>query len=388
MSGQLTIFLLLFGGVQALLFSVFLVSKRLYHSGYIFLLLYFGVLLLQITVKIMSKVWLMENWQLLYGLSYHLPLLYGPLIYLFVRGLVLKKGFKTDEFLHFVPFVILFLYYILYDPNDYNPGMLWIAFNSKGRLLFQLVSLVAYHYMSYKIWAQHKNSLKKYFSAIQQVQMHWVKQFIYASFIVCTIVSITLFVLYVRYPWGHEWRYGFVAVTLFIYWITYTALTQPAVFAVIRGTVNKQEEAAPMIPKLVVYHPGKKYANSGLSDEEISRIVSHLEQTMEQEKLYLDPELTINDLSEKIHCLRHHLSQVINDRLHQSFYDYVNQYRVREAKRMLSDNRMGHIKISAVAYDSGFNSLSTFNGVFKKLTGITPSTYRKKQIDQSRKLRV
>ena len=82
---QVTIFLLLFGGLQGILFTLFLVRKKLHRSGYIFLLFYFAVLLMQITLKVMSKGWLMGNWPLLYQASYHLPFLYGPLAFLFAR---------------------------------------------------------------------------------------------------------------------------------------------------------------------------------------------------------------------------------------------------------------------------------------------------------------
>ena len=81
---QLNIFLLLFGGLQGLLLSLFLVRKRTYRSGYIFLIAYILVMLLQITMKVVSKIWLMENMPTLYSLSYRLPLLYGPLAYLMV----------------------------------------------------------------------------------------------------------------------------------------------------------------------------------------------------------------------------------------------------------------------------------------------------------------
>ncbi|MBP6829030.1 MAG: AraC family transcriptional regulator, partial [Saprospiraceae bacterium] len=73
---------------------------------------------------------------------------------------------------------------------------------------------------------------------------------------------------------------------------------------------------------------------------------------------------------------RHNLSQAINERLQKNFYDYLNEYRVRAARAHLADPGNDHLKIAAIAYDAGFNSLSTFNDVFKKLTGHTPSAFR------------
>ena len=113
MSSQLTIFLLFFGGLQGLLFSSFLFRKKLHKAGYICLLLYFAVLLLQITLKLMSKGWLIDNWMPVYELSYQLPFLYGPLLYLFVRQLLYQQSFKYSDLLHFVPFFILALFFAL-----------------------------------------------------------------------------------------------------------------------------------------------------------------------------------------------------------------------------------------------------------------------------------
>jgi AraC-like DNA-binding protein len=91
--------------------------------------------------------------------------------------------------------------------------------------------------------------------------------------------------------------------------------------------------------------------------------------------------LNIDKLSKLISSNRHHLSQVLNQKLGLSFYDYINTYRVNEAKILLTDAARADHKIAAIAYDAGFNSLSAFNDVFKKMTGQTPSQYRKQPAD-------
>jgi AraC-like DNA-binding protein len=100
--------------------------------------------------------------------------------------------------------------------------------------------------------------------------------------------------------------------------------------------------------------------------------------------------LNIDKLAEELSCQKHHLSQALNDVLHQSFNEYVNQKRVQEAKMILSDLSFNHHKIASIAYDAGFNSLSSFNEIFKKIEGLTPSQFRKlsQQQNQSRVQRV
>jgi AraC-like DNA-binding protein len=110
----------------------------------------------------------------------------------------------------------------------------------------------------------------------------------------------------------------------------------------------------------------------------LNRIIAALEQKMKTDKPYLDPQLTIDELASAINCSRHHLSQAMNERLSHTFYDYINQYRVAEAKALLADPARASHKIAAIAFDAGFNSISTFNDVFKKIAGQTPTQYRKK----------
>lgn len=377
---QVNIFILLFGGLQGLLLSLFLIRKKWYRGGYIFLLLYFSVMLLQIAMKVISKIWLMQNWSILYEVSHYLPLLYGPLIFLFARQSLLNKKFRPADFLHFLPFILLVAGLVMVVVfSAYNPYSGFFYRRDTGMAL-QLISLIAYHGLAIQCWNDYRKSLKAYFSDTQRLQMSWIRQFIFASFIVCSVIAIAVYLIYIHHPQSLPYRQLFAVLAVFIYWISYTALTKPSVFSVIRGFGNEQAELL-FLPKMTVHRPEKKYSNSGLSEEDKANILSALQKTMTEQKPYLNPDLTINDLAAMIKCNRHHLSQVMNESLQQSFYDYINQYRVDEARQMLADPLKEEFKIASIAYDAGFNSLSTFNDVFKKITGTTPSAY-KKQLHQ------
>jgi len=97
---------------------------------------------------------------------------------------------------------------------------------------------------------------------------------------------------------------------------------------------------------------------------------------MESERLYTDCELSLQKVSERLSIPPHHLSQIINERLNQSFSDFINFYRVEEVKKNLLDPSKKHYSILALAENSGFNSKSSFNSVFKKHTNGTPSEFR------------
>jgi AraC-like DNA-binding protein len=121
-----------------------------------------------------------------------------------------------------------------------------------------------------------------------------------------------------------------------------------------------------------------KYQKSGLSADKAKTIKEKLSKLMEEEKPYLDSNLTLTRLAESLNVSPHNLSEVINTQLQQTFFDFVNQYRVEQVKKDLADPRKQHLTFLALALDAGFSSKSSFNAIFKKHTGLTPSEYMKK----------
>jgi AraC-like DNA-binding protein len=97
-------------------------------------------------------------------------------------------------------------------------------------------------------------------------------------------------------------------------------------------------------------------------------------------ELYKDHEITLRTFSKKLSLTPHVVSQVINEQLSFNFNDFINSYRVEEAKKMLRDTEMRNYTIASIAYDCGFTTLSSFNSAFKKFTSITPSQFRSKRL--------
>lgn len=122
---------------------------------------------------------------------------------------------------------------------------------------------------------------------------------------------------------------------------------------------------------------GQKYAKSGLADEQLHKYKHSLQSLMQQHKVYMHPGLTLPKLSELVRCPINHLSQVINAGFGMSFFDYLNSYRIEEAKRLLKERGDQPRSILNVAFDVGFNSNSAFYSAFKRLCGQTPAQYRR-----------
>jgi AraC-like DNA-binding protein len=126
--------------------------------------------------------------------------------------------------------------------------------------------------------------------------------------------------------------------------------------------------------------PGsRRYAKSGLGEAAMAELLAALKVSMEEKRIYLDPELSLPRLARELGCSVNHLSQAINAGHNLSFFDYINRYRVAEAARMLRQKDCQFPAILDVALSVGFNSTSTFYTAFKKATGQTPAKYRRTQ---------
>ena len=115
---------------------------------------------------------------------------------------------------------------------------------------------------------------------------------------------------------------------------------------------------------------------ASLPRERVRRLLSCLEQRMEKDRAYLNPELDLATLAASLEITAHQLSQLLNRELGASFADYVNGHRIREAQRILRDPARREETILAVALESGFRSKNTFNAAFRKHAGTTPSAFR------------
>jgi AraC-like DNA-binding protein len=161
-----------------------------------------------------------------------------------------------------------------------------------------------------------------------------------------------------------------VMAVVLIYSMGYFGLRQPAIFT--RAFVT-QPAALPAS----VDPAETKYRRSGL-DRETGRVfLNELTRHMETNKPYLEGDLVLPQLAQQLGISANYLSQVINEQLQVNFYDFINGYRVEEAKGLIRNAGKKNANILNIALDSGFNSKSAFYTAFKKATAMTPTQYRK-----------
>ena len=125
----------------------------------------------------------------------------------------------------------------------------------------------------------------------------------------------------------------------------------------------------------------RRYERSGMDASMMNDYEAALAAFMQKSRIYLDPDLSLEVLASRMKMSRHHLTQLLNERLEKNFYSFINEYRIGEAIDRLNDPS-SHVNILSLAFDCGFNSKSSFNNYFKKITGTTPTAYRKQQLER------
>lgn len=156
-----------------------------------------------------------------------------------------------------------------------------------------------------------------------------------------------------------------------IYWLGtfflgYYAIQQKEIYPF---APQELAEIAAIIQEQPLAHP-----SASCVDEARKEQLRHL---MENEKPYLDPELSLPKLAQLMHCSTHELSHLINQGFERNFYQFINSYRIEESKRLLSDPQLDYLTILAIGFEAGFNSKTTFNTTFKQLVGMSPVEFRK-----------
>lgn len=294
--------------------------------------------------------------------------LHGPILYFYALALTqISVGFKPKNLLHFVPFVVAMCLLL---------GMLYLKMTNEDDvrnmlLVGKMLSLAIYILLTMKLLKEHNQKIVNIFSNTEKKHLSWLLILSWGLLIIWGISVVSLLVH--RFTVLAIPQYGGLltnfAFSVFFFVIAYFGIRQPAIFLETLKVNNNIVES-------VRQNKTEKYEKSGLSRELAELTHKELLNFMFHEKPFLDPELTLYSLSDKLSLQPNHLSQIINSIEGMNFFDFINQYRVEEVKKnmLLAQNK--HLTILGVAYESGFNSKTSFNRIFKKFVGITPSEYK------------
>lgn len=329
-----------------------------------------GVFFLSMALNLLDVLLLMMgvyfSHPALAGWGSSLPLVFGPLLYFYTQSIVYTDVSLTlKKSVHFLPFLLFFgsteVYYLSLsrvEQEAFLHGASRHHFPMTVSLVTTLVFLLFLGYIiaSLRLVARYKKAAGQFFSDRRQTDVTWLYSLL--VFFMGVMILATLNGLLTQSALAGAYLLVFnllvLTVLVFINRVLLKALRQPGFFPF--GEERKEKER---------------------TNPEKERIAQVVIQYMESHKPYLESELTLDQLAAQLSLKARNLSQAINEVLGQNFFDFVNRYRIDEARRLLTNPVDPKVTVLEVLYQVGFNSKSSFNTLFKKYTGVTPTEFRK-----------
>ncbi len=372
-----------------MILNLTLASGLLAALGATFILAYFGN---KETKKYLAPIFLLLSSEILYFyaelhtnsffetvaffLSDGLGSLMGILIWLYVRAITNRPLQKPIIYYHFI-YPVLNLFVVI--PIGISIIMKnWIStvhhvIADYYNLYISLENFIfgLYLVFSLRVLKQHRRNLKDHFSQFQNRSLNWLRVFCQAG--ISLVILDTLTSIYERVFGDLSWNIGLVTVVALcgcLFYLGYHGLKQTKVI-LFDGDRNTPKNDHPKHSKERTYL--RKF-----QDSEIAKCREETIGTMTFKRLFLRPELVLSDLANELGLSNKQTTELLNTELQTNFYDFVNHYRVEEAKRRIHSGEYNHLTLLAIGLEAGFQSKSSFNRVFKKITGLSPSEYRKK----------
>ena len=296
--------------------------------------------------------------------------LMAPALYLSVVHFTSPdKAFKKTDYLHFIPFALFFVYMA---PAMFGANVSLSANNTPEifhtvlpQLVFYSVKvqLLIYWLLAYYRLNRHQENIRLINSTIKPIDLNWLKYLLLG--IVCMIL-LWFNELFFKIPFISAFApFGYVIGVLFI---SYFLLAQKEIYPF-------EEAELGDISAIIISGTEAPDIKQRLTNEQLSTLQGRLVLLMESEKIYLDNELSLPQLAKIMDVSSHDLSYVLNQGFNKNFFQFVNSYRVQEAKQLMLSDKYKHLNLLGIAYSSGFNSKTTFNISFKKETGLSPTQF-------------
>jgi AraC-like DNA-binding protein len=307
-------------------------------------------------------------------------LLIGPALWFYIKELTgspVRFSFKL--LLHFLPFILVVcVFFIVNSRDSYKYGMLFYYMRSRHQpmaIFFwtsTVVQLSVYQFYIYRKWRTYQQLMVQEVSNTENVNISWV------NFFIGVFLVINLVFLYSLVEAIHADRSGWllklmaVVFSLSVFALGYKGILQKDIFH-----TGSKEPPSPAEGSSSKGEPLRQLADDPPLKTIHTDLMHRLQTYMEEKQPYLDPELTLSELAKQLNMSRGQLSQLINEGTGDNFYNFINKYRVEQVKLFMLDPAMKHYSMLGIALEAGFKSKSTFNLIFKRFTGVTPTEYRK-----------
>lgn len=295
-----------------------------------------------------------------------------PLLWIYVRELTSARtrGWRQTDLLHFIfplapALLVAFIYHLLGMITQHPADHISTTFIDKINAILNIAALI--QFCVYVIFVMrrlksYRRSLLNFFASTADMELRWFRTALLLVLLGITL-EVSAEILYALFetpnpfvPWN-----GFVRLALVWFFAAWGLRQTPDLRIEIAQTDTESDEV-------------KKYEKSALSADQLAKVSEKIKSALEQDKGYKDPNLSLRTLSEKINVVPNYASQALNMEIKETFFDYVNKLRVLDAMDRLTST---DDTVLAISSEVGFNSRSSFYTAFKKISGQTPTAYRK-----------
>ncbi len=290
---------------------------------------------------------------------------YGICIWFYVVYLTnSQRRFSRKDLLFFIPSAIYVAFRLIlfaqniefkfwFDKNYYTPLVNPFVFLTETAWNLAFLYFALKHYRKYRTW------LDENFSDTEKIKFDWLRNFLYIFTLVFVLSAIFDFTNTV---------FGLSYIQYFYFELVLAFVTY---YLAVAGYLRSKTIELDFTPKTEENETKK----SLLPEKELGKLKVKLQNLMEVDKIYLEPNLTLTDLARRLGVNSTVLSYAINNGFDKNFNDFVNEYRIAEVKKKLQTGDAENLTLLGLAFDCGFNSKATFNRAFKKFTGVSPKEY-------------
>ena len=293
---------------------------------------------------------------------------FAPLCYFYFKSQVDKNfRFSKNDILDFLPFIIHTVYHVgvfslgqdvvkTVEKNFHGP-----FFIPQIETFTEIAINCFYIYKCLKLYRQYREWTKTQFSDTEIVSFEWFRNFLIVFIIMFAVYLLKMVIISIyQLDFKQDWWDNLVGVAL-IYYVSITGYAQAQPNT---GLIFKAEE-----------HKVENIQKEKFNESELEIWKVKILKLMQEEKIYLQPELNLSDIANRLKTNISVLSGVVNNAFGKNFNDFVNEFRVKEFQERIQLPENKNITLLGIAFDCGFNSKATFNRSFKKFTGKAPKEF-------------
>lgn len=373
-------FFYLLGAVNAFFFSLLVYSKKSKSKADKIL----GIWLIILSFQLIIPFFYLSDLNTYYqyaGFEIIFFIFHPIMLYLYVKATIGQLPAFRKILLSLIPIMIaelggmMFFLYPAQERLRFIKGEIMLPLIYLPFMLYMMCYFFYYIYKTYITLKKYKNKILHVYSYRENVDLFWLRRLVILfSGIIVVVFPMGLISYFIFHSTVFADFFFYITLVVFVFFLGYWGYQQGQVFSFNNGSALNE-----ITEKTETRDPIKIQVSAAEIQKHFKKEAAELEKLMILKKPYLEPTLTLHDLSRLINLPPYQLSRIINKEFHCNFFEFINKYRITEFKEKVIAGQHKNLTILALALECGFNSKSAFNRIFKDATGITPGDFIKFQ---------